>query len=112
MKPKTIAELLRDYGLHYYDPNAPREDAFKLIGDDAVEELVAQIQQLLEECAPEEIEEGDGWDIYFSQSDTLGMGGKVIKKGKARSCCPGDDIAYAHNQAIDQYKSNIRGKLK
>lgn len=110
MKPKTIRDLLKDYGIcKCGTPTDSPNFAYHICIEQG---LLFQIQQLLEECAPEEIEEGDGWAIHFSQSDTLGMGGKVIKKGKARSCCPGDDIAYAHNQAIDQYKSNIRMRLK
>lgn len=54
---------------------------------------------------PEEIEEEDGWDIYFTN-------GK--EKGKVRPCCPGDDIAYAHNtcrtttiKAINEYREGL-----
>lgn len=65
--------------------------------DDIKEVMIAWA----EGCAPKELDEGDGWDIYFND-------GKE-DNGKKRSCCPGDDIAYAHNEAIKQYKSNLTG---
>jgi hypothetical protein len=56
------------------------------------------LKQSLVAEMPKKIEEGDGWDIYFTN-------GK--EKGKVRSCCPGDDIAYVQNKAIDQFNTII-----
>lgn len=67
------------------------------------EKLKRQIREAILACKPKEIEEGDGWDIHFAN-------GK--EKGKERSCCPGDDIAYAHNIALDQWEQAIREALK
>lgn len=67
------------------------------------------VQQCLD-ALPEEWEEGDGWDIAFSQSSTTELlpdGTKKVTKKKQRSCCPGDDIAYTRNMTIEQAKSNI-----
>lgn len=68
-------------------------------------EKIAQAKEAIlawaESKAPKELDEGDGWDIYFND-------GKK-DNGKKRSCCPGDDIAYAHNEAIKQFKRNLRG---
>jgi hypothetical protein len=57
---------------------------------------------------PAEIDEGDGWDIYFTQADIKDIDGNIVDKGKVRSCCPGDDIAYAHNTAVKEFEQNIR----
>lgn len=70
----------------------------------SLEELRTAILAWAEGCAPKELDEGDGWDIYFND-------GKE-DNGKKRSCCPGDDIAYAHNEAIKQYKEALRLALK
>lgn len=72
-----------------------------------VEALLSTQQiSLLEEIKkqlPKEIEEGDGWEIFFSH-------GK--EKGKVRSCCPGDDIAYVHNQYRKKALNVIKAKKK
>lgn len=50
-------------------------------------DYVGQILAELKSRLPKEIDDGDGWDIFFGPK-------------RAKDCCPGDDIAYAHNEAL------------
>jgi hypothetical protein len=69
------------------------------------------LKHIIMDGLPKKIDEGDGWDIYFESSDKVRMGknGKtrVVEKGKVRSCCPGDDIAYVQNKTVDDLTTAI-----
>lgn len=93
MKPKTIEEALEilwTAGEEYWtDSNI----SGPMPVDKAISTALAQIQQLLEECAP--------------------IKRTVIKDENLTSA--GEQVRYrslGFNQAIDQYKSNIREKLR
>lgn len=81
MKPKTIRQVLDGLATELFFANHTREEN--------IDQALAQIQQLIEECAPDK-----------SNLRDVGI----------------DSLKYAelagHNHAIDQYKSNIKEKLK
>jgi hypothetical protein len=68
----------------------------------------ARLLRKVEEAGPEDIDEGEGWEIYFEQADEVYAKGKIVRKGKVRSCCPGDDIAYAHNMASEKWRAALQ----
>lgn len=93
--PKAIGLILSELMLatsgvikKYGNPTIHQPEANKEL-DEAFHEALAQIQQLLEECAP-------------PREDAHGHPMSTIAGVKQQ----------ARNQAIDQYKSNIRGKLR
>lgn len=101
---ESIGNILDDF--YAEAKNDPLQEAYGFISADAIKAINAlistQLQKQLDELEsklPEEIEEGDGWDIHFSN-------GK--EKGKVRPCCPGDDIAYVHNQLRTQIRTAIQ----
>ena len=87
MKPKTIREKIRELVFDYSKP-----DGLNL--GDTTAEILAQIQQLLEECAPE-------------KKPPCGTG--TISDDNQEWWC---DLDKGFNQAVDQYKSNIRERIK
>ena len=105
---KTLDEIL-DIMLEAKDDLRGAETAHDVReADNQLAEAHRLIEQAIMVAKPTEIDDGDGWNICFGQSDTTGVNGRVIKKVKVRSCCPGDDIAYAHNTAIAEYEANLR----
>lgn len=91
MKPKTIKSILAQAVTDYHDSalNFGLNEA-----SDAVDTALAQIQQLLDECAPKK---------------------KTVKDDLASMTLQERYIDLKHegfNQAIDQYKSNLREKLR
>lgn len=113
MKPKTIDDILNEI----LEPNADDEtpdgavrNYRTLVLHDTgfqyrLDRAKAQIQQLLEECAPERpVRVDDTEDDFGSFCATCGLSTDTdMNTGK----CYCDHF----NQAIDQYKSNIRSKL-
>lgn len=99
MKPKTITEILDGFATYcrWYGYDEGRGEKGRHTSsepEDMFNKTVAQIQQLLEECVPEK---------------------KTVKDDLASMTLQERYIDLKHegfNQAIDQYKSNIRGKLK
>lgn len=108
MKPKTIELILSELMLatsgvikKYGNPTVHPPEANKEL-DEAFHEALAQIQQLLEECAPEE-KKFTYSDIYGDDPrNNYGYGEERYRDG----------ATYGYAKSIDQYKSNIRGKIK
>lgn len=90
MKPKTISDVLKD---HFW----PEGVGESVIEQQKHDSALAQIQQLLEECAPERKSHTKTSKAF---QKTYGMEEIV------------SEYSNGYNQAIDQYKSNIRGKLR
>lgn len=48
---------------------------------------------------PKKIEDDEGWDMAFEQS-----------RGEVIECCPGDDMAYGFNKAVDLITAQFNSK--
>lgn len=99
MKPKTIDEVL------FEAIEAAASYTHRVTADEADQiqaEALAQIQQLLEECAPEE-KKFTYSDIYGDDPrNNYGYGEERYRDG----------ATYGYAKSIDQYKSNLMGKLR
>lgn len=105
MKPKTLKEILNQFAEHF-----AYRDSYGWWGmdtnlgdlDGEFDEVLAQIQQLLEECAPEE-KKFTYSDIYGDDPrNNYGYGEERYRDG----------ATYGYAKSIDQYKSNLMGKLR